>query len=727
MKKWNLCLSDLVVFALLALFVLCPAFPPAWAGSGPDFRIEKLEFKEAKIVDAVRILSELSGVNIVSSQKAGKEGVTLYLQDMSVRDAIDTLCKVAGLWYRFDEKTRTYRIMTADEYQKDIVVFRDEVTQVFTLRHQNVKSAAQTIENLFGGRVELSLNVESGELAGFGAEGSGQGGGQSSGLNRRETGSGGDDRSSGTGTGGGRGSARARINTDNLKLSADKLAILSEGIGDGKLQQFSEEKIAGVTQHEIPIFITVNPLHNLLFVRTSDKAALKEIAQLVKETDRRAPQVLLEMKILELTVGNSFRSVFDFDLTSSGTAIGPASSQARNPLRIGDERGPNVALGLGNFPLEGGTFIFQALSERIRLRLQMLEGDNKVNVLATPMLLATNNSPARLFIGEERVLVTGVTSNNTAGSTGVVITSITAETEVRDIGNTLQILPRINADRTVTLTIKQDASSVQVGGSIIPVAGSNGNIQEFPIDTVNTANLEANVLAKDGLTVAVGGMIRNSVSKSMQKVPFLGDIPFLGVLFRREVRDRTKTELVLLITPHIFTSDEEAEERSMGRLDTLSRHPYFERGDMALDAGTKGANPDSRSGARGGDEAVYIELTRYAASQVRGDFEARPEGISEVFVVTGDFPGLFEGGQVLAQPVAGWKRENTYVTAVRLYNQSAEAMDLDPLTLKGAWLAASFERPRLLPEGEENDNGVVYLISDQPFHQVMTFSRAEED
>lgn len=726
MKKWNPCLSSLVVWVLLTLFVLRPAFHSAWAGSGPDFRIEKLEFKDAEVVDAVRIMSELSGVNIVSSHKAAKEKVTLYLQNMSVRDAIDTLCKVAGLWYRFDEKTRTFRIMTADEYQKDIVVFRDEITRVFTLRHQNVKSAAQTIENLFGDRVELALNVQGEDQSGFGAVGggsSGQGGGQTSGVNRRETGS--DGRSSDRGGGGG-GSGTARIKTDSLKLSADKLAVLSEGTGDDNLQRVSEQKLAEVTQHEVPIFITVNPLHNLLFVRTSDQVALKEIARLVKETDRRPPQVLLEMKILELTVGNSFRSVFDFDLTSSGTAIGPASSQARNPLRIGDERGPNVALGLGNFPLEGGTFIFQALSERIRLRLQMLEGDNKVNVLATPMLLATNNSPARLFIGEERVLVTGVTSHSTAGSTGVVITSITAETEVRDIGNTLQILPRINADRTVTLTIKQDASSVQVGGSIIPVAGSSGNIQEFPIDTVNTANLEANVLAKDGLTVAIGGMIRNSVSKSMQKVPFLGDIPFLGVLFRREVRDRTKTELVLLITPHIFTSDEEAEERSMGRVDTLSRHPYFEKGDTALDAEIEGAEPDASSVARSEDEATYVALTRYAASQMGGDFDPLPEGMSEVFIAMGDFRGLFEEGQVLAQALAGWQREEIYVTAVRLYNQSAEAVLLDPLALKGEWLAASFERPRLLPQGEEDDNGVVYLISDRPFQQAMTLLKGED-
>ncbi len=712
----------------ITLLILSSAFHPARAGSGQDFRIEKLEFKDAEIVDAVRVMAELSGVNIVSSRKAGKEKVTLYLQGMSVKDAVDTLCKVAGLWYRFDEKTRIFRIMTAGEYQKDIVVFRDEMTQVFTLRHQNVRSAAQTIENLFGDRVELSLNVEGeGETSLGGGSGPGASGQGSSGLNRRQTNSGGrsSDRGDGSGRSGGGGSASRQIRTDNLKLSADKLAVLSEGAGNDTLQRVSEQKLADVTQREVPIFITVNPLHNLLFVRTSDKAALKEIARLVTETDRRPPQVLLEMKILELTVGNSFRSVFDFDLTSSGTAIGPASSQARNPLRIGDERGPNVALGLGNFPLEGGTFIFQALSERIRLRLQMLEGDNKVNVLATPMLLATNNSPARLFIGEERVLVTGVTSQSTTGSTGVAVTTISAQTEVRDIGNTLQILPRINADRTVSLTIAQDTSSVQIGGSVIPVAGASGNIQEFPIDTVSTANLEASVLAKDGLTVAVGGMIRNSVSESMQKVPFLGDIPILGALFRREVRDRTKTELVLLITPHIFTTDEEAEKRSLGRVDTLSRHPYFESGDTVLDAAIEGTDSNVPPAGRGDDEATYVALTRYAASQMWGDLEAPPEGVFDVLISKDNFPDLIAQGEIVAQPLAGWRRGGIYVTAVRLYNPSTEVVVLDPLALKGSWLAASFERPRLLAQGDGDDSGLIYLISDRPFEQVLRPSGEE--
>lgn len=568
-KLFRSSVSRGVLLLLAAVLVL-----PAWSAADDkaDFHIEKLEFREARVVDAARVIAELSGVNIVTTSEAGQKTFNLFLQDISVRDAIDTLSKVTGLWYRYDGKTRAFRIMTTAEYQNDIVVFREDVTRVFTLMHQNVVSAAQTIQNLFGERVTLALDAQDQSASGFGVGGTGITGG-SSGINRRPTS--GSLAADAAGRHGGSGQQRSTIR--NLTLSPEQLSMLSQAVEDGQLR-ISEQDLMGFTQRETPIYVTVNQLHNLLVIRTSDQQALTDIVALIREIDRRPPQVLLEMKVLELTLGDAFRSVFDFDFTSAGTAGGPATDQARNPLSPGVEgEGPNLALGLGNFALEGGSFLFQLMNDRIRVRLQLLESDNRVNVLATPMLLASNNSPARLFIGEERVLTTGVSTSTTTGSTGTAVSSISAETEVRDIGNTLLILPRINADRTVTLNIQQDSSSVLVGGATIPVAGAAGAIQEFPIDTVNTANLTGTVLAKDGLTVAVGGMIRTSESNSTQKMPLLGDVPLLGRIFRREVREQFKTELVLLITPHVFTTVDEAEQRGRERLESLSNHYYLEK------------------------------------------------------------------------------------------------------------------------------------------------------
>lgn len=722
-------------WSLRALFMAAMLMPlhglSLAEGEKAEFRIKKFEFRDAKVVDALRLVAELSGVNIVSTRDAGTRELTLFLQDVSVRDAIDTICKVSGLWYREDPATETFRVMTTDEYQKDIVVFREDITRVFTLRHQNVVSAAKTIENLFGDRVDLTLDATGqggggmfGNTLGDGGLSGGGLGGSSSGINRRST------NTSFTSDSGERSESRLgepRNSLQDVKLSSSQLAMLNAG-GAG-VPQVSEQQLAGLTQREAPIFVTVNNLHNLLFVRTSDKNALTDIEKLILDIDRQPPQVLLEMKILELTLGDSFRSIFDFDYTSPETTAGPASNQPRNPIGPGAGAGPERAFGIGNFGLEGGTFIFQTMNERIRARLQLMQTENRVNVLATPMLLASNNSPARLFIGEERVLTTGVNTSTSTGATGTAVTSISAQTEVRDIGNTLLLLPRINADRTVTLNIQQDSSSVQAGGANIPVAGGGGTIQEFPIDTVNTANLIGTVLAKDGLTVAVGGMIRTNISNSEQKVPLLGDLPLLGYLFKRDVQNRTKTELVLLITPHVFATPDEADERTRARLRSLSRHRYLDQGDRALESefDTIGADAQRSREVSYNDEDLTL-LTRYAAQKTAATGVVQElSGIQPVQIPSAEtpLPELQRGAR--ARPTAAWKRSGLYVTAVQLSHNRGDAATFHPNDLYGDWLAATYDRVGVpFPAGTTGEHTVtvVYLVSDRPYLDVLSASTA---
>ena len=152
--------------------------------------------------------------------------------------------------------------------------------------------------------------------------------------------------------------------------------------------------------------------------------------------------------------------------------------------------------------------------------------------------MASNNRPASLFVGEERLLVRGVTVTDPVlgGVNNNVITpaKVTYETEIRNIGNTLNIVPKINADGTVTLAILQDTSTVTVGGQTLPPITVNPNQppQAFALDTVNTSNIEAVVVAKDGLTVAIGGLIKARNGKDVRKVPILGDIPIIGNIFQ---------------------------------------------------------------------------------------------------------------------------------------------------------------------------------------------------
>ena len=511
----------------------------------------------------------------MATEEAASKQVTVFLRNLTFGDAVDPLCKIAELWYREDPETGVFRIMETEAYHKDIVVFRNDVLRVFTLRHDNVVSAGYAIKNLFGDRVELRLDRRPDETGlGGGGFGNSRNHGKLSNSDNQNFNNAGNqfNQQNGNGSGGGGNSILGRNSVlDGVELTADQLAAVEQGgFGSRLLPGIATTELVALTAREPEILVTTSRLHNLVMVRTSDEAAIREIEGLLAQIDRVAPQVLLELKILDLSLGDSFRSVFDIDYTSDNTASGPESSAPRNPLLPGGIIPPAVALGVGNFPLQGGTLLFQWMNDNIRMRLQLLESDNRVTTVSSPVLLASNNTPSRLFVGEEVVLTTGVTTTSEVGGIGQVLNLISPETQVVSIGNTLEILPRVNSDGSVTLTVTADVSSLKPNGSSIPVTGANGVVTSFPVDAVNNSTLEGTFLAKDGLTVAVGGLIRRTSSNVSQKVPWLGDIPWLGFFFKKEERSESSSELVLLITPRVFLSGEDAEMRSLSALDELT-------------------------------------------------------------------------------------------------------------------------------------------------------------
>ena len=132
---------------------------PSQQGAGKEHVLQQLELKKSTIYDGARLISELSGVNVVATEEAGEKEVTLYLRHIRAIDAIETMARVAGLWYREDDNTGTIRILTTQEYQDDLIVQPDDMTRVFTLRHPNALSIAQSIRSLYGPRVMLSMQL----------------------------------------------------------------------------------------------------------------------------------------------------------------------------------------------------------------------------------------------------------------------------------------------------------------------------------------------------------------------------------------------------------------------------------------------------------------------------------------------------------------------------------------------------------------------------------------
>ncbi|MCK6409134.1 MAG: DUF3438 family protein [Thauera sp.] len=703
------------------------------APKGLDAPLGNFDLRDVSVAEAIRLIAEVSGVNIVATRAVSDRQVSMYLRDATARGVIDTLARVNGLWYRYLEPSRTFILMSAEEFQRDASVFREEDTRTFRLKHHNVVAAANAVRALFGLRVRLSRPVEeqlgeqmkTSELRR--ADSNATAGGARSGTRA------GIDGTAAQGGAGGGASAGAaatqQVRPEQAVAAATRLAAEGEALSGEEMQALRQGT-------EPPIHVTYNRLHNLLIVRTGDESAMRQVDELVRAIDLPARQVLLEMRIVQVALDEEFRRAFDVDLFGGGTTAGSPGSQAVNPLQPNATTGQKVVAALGNFALDReSTGIFQFINSRVRARLQLLEEKGRVRTLARPMVLASNNEPARLFIGEEVVLITGATSQTTTAANSPSSTTVTAETEQRDVGTTLVVHPRINDDRSVTLTIDQEISRRVRGGTTIPLAVGNSEVLDYPIDTVETSNIQVAALAKDGLTIALGGLIRAETSTSRQQVPGFGDIPVIGNLFSRDVNTDERTEMVLLVTPHIIDTAEEGD-----RLSRRQMSPMVEQESARLSPRRDAeappqaaaqalpvpapARPAAEVVPATGDPAVdaqarYVRLTRHALLAWRDAATAALDpAIAPREVPRRPLP-LWPDASVRTLPLAAWQEGELFVTLMRMQNEGDAELVLDPRRFRGQWRAATVEQPRLAARDRGADAALVVLVSERPAADIL--------
>lgn len=706
------------------------------APKGLDAPLGNFDLRDVSVAEAIRLIAEVSGVNIVATRAVSDRQVSMYLRDATARGVIDTLARVNGLWYRYLEPSRTFILMSAEEFQRDASVFREEDTRTFRLKHHNVVAAANAIRALFGLRVRLSRPVEeqlgeqmkTSELRR--ADSNATAGGTRTGTRGGANASAGQGNESGGGAVGGAGATAApAVRPEQAVAAATRLAAEGEALSGEEMQALRQGT-------EPPIHVTYNRLHNLLIVRTGDESAMRQVDELVRAIDLPARQVLLEMRIVQVALDEEFRRAFDVDLFGGGTTAGSPGSQAVNPLQPNATTGQKVVAALGNFDLDReSTGIFQFINSRVRARLQLLEEKGRVRTLARPMVLASNNEPARLFIGEEVVLITGATSQTTTAANSPSSTTVTAETEQRDVGTTLVVHPRINDDRSVTLTIDQEISRRVRGGTTIPLAVGNSEVLDYPIDTVETSNIQVAALAKDGLTIALGGLIRAETSTSRQQVPGFGDIPVIGNLFSRDVNTDERTEMVLLVTPHIIDTAEEGD-----RLSRRQMSPMVEQESVRLSPRRDAeappqaaaqalpvpapARPAAEVVPATGDPAVdaqarYVRLTRHALLAWRDAATAALDpAIAPREVPRRPLP-LWPDAAVRTLPLAAWQEGELFVSLMRMQNEGDAELTLDPRRFRGQWRAATVEQPRLAARDRGADAALVVLVSERPAADVL--------
>ncbi|HTT99129.1 MAG TPA: hypothetical protein VMF58_13855, partial [Rhizomicrobium sp.] len=178
----------------------------------------------------------------------------------------------------------------------------------------------------------------------------------------------------------------------------------------------------------------------------------------------------------------------------------------------------------------------------IKVILDALETVTHIEVVSSPEVMVLNNQPASLQVGD-RVPIVTQQSQQTTDSTAPIINSI----EYEDTGVILKVTPRVNRGGMVMMDISQEVSQV-ADTSASPVASP----------TIQERKINSTVAVQDGETVVLGGLISDSRNTSKNGVPFLQDVPVLGNLFRDTGDSKTRTELMVLITPHVVDNVQKA-------------------------------------------------------------------------------------------------------------------------------------------------------------------------
>lgn len=595
--------------------VIIPTFGPIREPRpGLPGEVDYVEFRDLPLLDALRMLSDQTGNNYSASVEANKIPVNALLRNVSAGNVVEEICKSHNLWFKRDGLSGITRIMTVGEFEKDLVGFREEQTEVFTLRYPNVNEVAVSIADLFGDRVELSLSGEendedmqtdlesrfdrfdvvnqrtqqAGALNGN-ILGSNVNGFLSSGSGVQGFG--------GTNSGFGGSSSRNRLGEGTRRNRNDRDRTGREAMEDEAFRDLTPEQaqrveralttnrrgddaeVEALRKRPATIYVTASRRNNMVVVRTADSRAMDDIRVLVNRIDVPTPLILLEVKVLSIELGRGFESAFDyafFDGRVGGSfTTGPINPSVMNDVITNNPIGVTPLPGFGVDGLRDGQFIFQYLGNSVRARIQLLENKNRVKTIATPTLLTANNEISRLFLGEERPLVRGINSQTIITDNNVATTPNT-QAEFRNVGNTLLITPNINSDRTVTLRLVQENSSISPNKATIPVVTNSGGnsssttVQNVPVDVVATRSISGTFVAKDGMAVVAGGLIEDVDSDRRAQVPLLGDIPGLGVLFRRQSKEKSRRELVIIIRPYVMSTPADGERISKNLLHRLA-------------------------------------------------------------------------------------------------------------------------------------------------------------
>jgi general secretion pathway protein D len=307
-------------------------------------------------------------------------------------------------------------------------------------------------------------------------------------------------------------------------------------------------------------FIQADPTTNTLII-TANERVYRNVRAIIDQLDARRAQVYVESLIIEVSADKAA----EFGIQWAGV-----SGDSGNNVRVGvltgfSSEGNNLVsqassiVGTNKAPLPPGNGLTALLFKKSNGSLQLgmlaraLEKNVKANILSMPNLITLDNEEARIIVGQNVPFITGQFTTAASGGTAGVNPFQTIER--RDIGLSLRVRPQISEGGTVRMAIYQETS----------------NIQQSTVSGLITSkrSIDTNVLVDDGQIIVLGGLIEDTVNDTVEKIPFLGDIPFLGYFFRYQSKQRGKTNLMVFLRPTVIRNESQSIAVASDRYDYI--------------------------------------------------------------------------------------------------------------------------------------------------------------
>ena len=328
--------------------------------------------------------------------------------------------------------------------------------------------------------------------------------------------------------------------TERAREDSEPLQTIYFNINYAKVRDL-ESKVKTLLTKRPDAALVIDERSNTMMVRDI-KQSVDDVSALIAKLDTRTPQVLIESNLIETTptFARSLGLKFRFS-TPGGTTISSAAG-ANDPYTAFTPLFPNTPIGLG-----GSVSVIQNAVGGIRdlaSTLEAAEREGNIRIMSRPSVVTLNNVAST--IRSERILrILLPASTNIATGTGSSAAGSAVATEKVPVGIILTVTPQVSSDGYVLMNINVKSSTLgaQSQGSVIP-------------DELNREAV-ANVLVKDGETIVLGGILKDTSQDSESGVPYLKDVPVLGWLFKNQRVQKDFEELMVFITPRLTSAGSE--------------------------------------------------------------------------------------------------------------------------------------------------------------------------